>query len=262
MELPKFNHFLYEERGPVAIFTANRPEVLNALNYACWDDLAAFAEYLDKAGHLRCAIITGAGDKAFIAGADVNNINAGHGVSSLHNSGLRRAYAALENCSKPVICAVNGYCLGGGLELACACDIRVASENASFGLPETKLGILPGAGGTQRLSRLVGLGIAKDVVLAGRILSAQEAYQYGLVMKVVPKGQALDAAMDAADKVIKRGPVALDLAKKVLNASMYTDPNTGIFMESLSLAVLMETQDRLEGSSAFLEKRQANFKGE
>ena len=146
--------------------------------------------------------------------------------------------------------------------LACACDIRVAWENAFFGLPETKLGILPGAGGTQRLSRLVGLGVAKDVVLAGRILSAQEAYQYGLVMKVVPKGQALDAALDAADKVIKRGPVALDLAKKVLNASMYTDPNTGIFMESLSLAVLMETQDRLEGSSAFLEKRQANFKGE
>ena len=131
-------------------------------------------------------MITGAGDKAFVAGADINNLRSGTGLTSYKNGNMRRAFSALESCSKPVICAVTAGAMGGGFELALACDVRIASENARFGLPETDLGVLPGEGGTQRLARFVGLGVAKDVILAGRVLTAQEAYNYGLVMQVVP----------------------------------------------------------------------------
>lgn len=261
MERPKFHHFLYEEKDQIAIFTAHRPEVLNALNMDCQDDLLQFATYFETASHLRVAIITGSGDKAFIAGADINNVKTGHGVSSLHRTKMRQALNALENCSKPIICAVNGYALGGGFEVALACDIRVASENAVFGLPETNLGILPGSGGTQRLPRFVGLGVAKDVIMGGRTLKAQEAYTYGLVMKVVEQSELMNTAFKVAGKMLNKGPVALEVVKKMINASMYTDISTGMMMESMGLAVLMETEDKLEGTAAFLEKRTPQFQG-
>ena len=262
LEQPKFNHFLYEERGPVAVFTANRPEVMNAINHACQEDLVKFALWLEEAEHLRCAVITGAGDKAFVAGADINNLRSGTGLTSYKNGNMRRAFSALESCSKPVICAVNGWAMGGGFELALACDVRIASENARFGFPETDLGVLPGECGTQRLARFVGLGVAKDVILAGRVLTAQEAYNYGLVMQVVPRAELLDAALKTAGRMLKKGPLALEISKKLLNPSRSTDMDSGVFMESLGLAVLMGTRDKQEGASAFLEKRTPEFTGE
>jgi enoyl-CoA hydratase len=260
MSVPKFNHFLYEETDGIAIFTANRPEVMNALNSECQADILHFAEFIEETDRIRVAILTGAGDKAFIAGADINNIKTAEGISSL-NSRLRRGLDLLESSSKPVIGAINGYALGGGCETALACDIRIASENAVFGLPETGLGVLPGAGGTQRLASIVGVGVAKDMILGGRYLTAQDAYQQGLVMKVVPQSELMNQAVKLAKKIIAKGPVALSIAKKMINASMYTDRKTGVFMESLGLAVLFESEDKFEGASAFLEKRTPVFKG-
>ena len=258
---PTFKNFLLEEEGSTAIFTSNRPELMNAMNLDSNVDILSFVEYFENADHLRVAIITGAGDKAFIAGADLNAVRAQTGVKSLASK-LRIALAAIENCSKPVIAAINGYAFGGGFELALACDIRLVSENAMLGLPETGLGFIPGAGGTQRLSRTVGIGIAKDIILAGRTLNAQEAVQYGAAMKVVPLEKLMEEAKKLAGKMALKGPIALNVGKKVLNASMYTDTATGCTMEGLALAILFDSKDKLEGTSAFLEKRKPQFKGE
>jgi enoyl-CoA hydratase len=258
---PTFKNFLLEEEGPVAIFTSNRPEVMNAMNLDSNIDLLNFAEYLEHAEHLRVAIITGAGDKAFSAGADLNAVRAQSGVKSLQSK-LRISLAALENCSKPIIAAINGFAFGGGFELALACDIRLVSENAMLGLPETGLGVIPGAGGTQRLSRMVGIGVAKDIILGGRTLNPQEAVQFGVAMKAVPLENLMDEAKKLAGKMVLKGPIALNVGKKVLNASMYTDTATGCTMEALALAILFDSKDKLEGTSAFLEKRKPQFKGE
>ncbi len=259
--MPIFKNFLLQEEGPIAVLTSNRPEVMNALDLQSNIELIQFADYMEKSEHLRVAIITGAGDKAFIAGADINAVRAQSGVKSLR-SNLRIALAALENCSKPVIAAVNGYAFGGGFELSLACDIRIVSENAMLGLPETGLGFIPGAGGTQRLSRMAGVGVAKDMILGGRTLTAQEAVQYGIAMKAVPLEKLMDEARKLAGKMVLRGPIALNVGKKVINASLFTDPATGCTMESLALAILFDSKDKMEGTSAFLEKRKPQFKGE
>jgi len=259
--VPTFKNFLLEEEGPVAVFTSNRPEIMNAMNIDSNIDVIHFVEYLESAEHLRVAVIMGAGDKAFIAGADLNAVRAQSGVKSLQSK-LRISLAALENCSKPIIAAINGYAFGGGFELALACDIRLVAENAMLGLPETGLGFIPGAGGTQRLSRIAGVGIAKNMILGGRTLSAQEAVQYGIAMKALPLENLMKEAKKLAGKMVLRGPIALNVGKKVINASMYTDPATGCTMESLALAILFDSKDKLEGTSAFLEKRKPQFKGE
>ncbi len=258
---PEFKNFLLEEDGPVAIFTSNRPEVMNAMNLDSNIDVLNFIDYLEKSEHLRVGIITGAGDKAFIAGADLNAVKVQTGIESLQSK-LRVCLSAIENCSKPIIAAINGFAFGGGFELALACDIRLVSENAVLGLPETGLGFIPGGGGTQRLSRLVGVGIAKDMILAGRTLTAQEAVQYGVAMKVFPLENLMDEAKKLAHKMALRGPVALNLGKKLINASLYTDQNTGCMAESLALAILFDSKDKLEGIDAFMEKRKPQFKGQ
>jgi len=258
---PTFINFLLEEEGPIAIFISNRPEIMNALNLDSNIDILNFVDYLENAEHLRVAIITGAGDKAFIAGADINAVRVQTGVKSIQSK-LRISLAALENCSKPIIAAINGYAFGGGFELALACDIRIVAENAVLGLPETGLGFIPGAGGTQRLSRMAGVGVAKDVILGGRTLSAQEAVQHGIAMKAVPLEKLMEEAKKLAGKMVLRGPIALNVGKKMINASMYTDPSTGCMMESLALAILFDSKDKMEGTSAFLEKRKPQFKGE
>lgn len=257
---PDFVNFLLEEKGEIAIFTSNRPEVMNALDLTSHQEIIDFAAYFESAGHLRVAIITGAGEKAFVAGADINNIKSAKGISSL-KSRLRHGLSLLENSSKPVIAAINGYAFGGGLELALACDIRIVADEAVVGLPETGLGILPGAGGTQRLPRMVGMSVAKDMILAGRKLNAQEAVQYGLAYKSVPRSELLKEAEKIARRMIANGPVALHLAKKSIHAAMDSDMRTGLELEALSLALLFESEDKLEGASAFLEKRMPNYKG-
>lgn len=256
----EFNHFLYEVRDGIAVFTVNRPEVRNALNTECWEEIGRFADHINTDDSVRLAIITGAGEKAFVAGADIKSLKERTMVSVLTGAaqGVLRRLAA---CEKPVIAAINGVAFGGGCELAMACDIRIAAQHVKMGLPELGLGIIPGAGGTQRLARLVGLGRAKEMILTGRAVTADEALQIGLVTKVVPAEELMDAALETAGMILSKGPLAVRLAKKAIAASMSTDEESGMQLELLSYAVAMASDDRTEGATAFLEKRPPQFKG-
>lgn len=247
-----------EEKDGIAIFTIDRPQVLNALDAVCQEELLTFAEYFDQADHLYLAILTGAGKQAFVSGADINMLESAQGLYSLGNK-LRKALWVLEHSAKPVLCAVNGVAFGGGFEIALACDIRIVSDNASFALPETGLGILPGAGGTQRLTHITGAGIAKDMILAGRRLNAQEAVQYGLAIRAVPQDALMEETLKLAKRILSKGPAALRISKQLINASTHMDLDTGITMESLGLAVLLEGPEKQEGVRAFLEKRPPRF---
>lgn len=255
-----FTHMLIEKDGPVLIATINRPEVYNALNEGLWHDFTLLGQLLEERDDIRVGIITGAG-KAFAAGGDIKSISGNMTALSSMKNELISALAALEEVSKPIIAAVNGVALGGGLEIALACDIRIASEKAKFGLPETSLGLIPAGGGTQRLPRTVGVGVAKEVIMAGRQLNAQEAVQYGLAMKVVPPEDLMDEAKKLAKSMAARGPLALAFVKKAINEAFDTDRKTGMYIEQLSYGMLMSTEDKDEGLSAFLEKRKPNFQG-
>lgn len=244
----------------VAILTANRPEKLNAMNDLSWRELNEFFTWVDTAPEVKVVILTGAGEKAFIAGADLNSMATKKSTDCLGGAG-QKALNKIEACSKPVIAAVNGYAFGGGCEIAIACDFRVVSENAIFALPETGLGILPGAGGTQRLSRLVGMGRAKDVILLGRKIGAQEAVQIGMATKCVPLAELLAEAEKMAGKLIVKGPVALRIAKQVVQTSMSASQDVGMLTEMLALSVLCSTEDKAEGVGAFLEKRTPQYQG-
>ncbi|GHU64489.1 3-hydroxybutyryl-CoA dehydratase [Clostridia bacterium] len=257
-----YKAFTLKLEDGIAYFTINRPEARNALNLDCFDDLNRFLDFIAESDEVKIAILTGAGEKAFIAGADINNVRTKTGVQHLRKPSLEPILRRIETCDIPIIAAVNGYAFGGGFELALACDIRIASENAQFGLPETSLGIYPGAGGTQRLPRIAGIGVAKEVILAGRILKAEEAKTLGIVMAVVPLDQLLAQATDVAKRMMAKGPVALTLAKKVIAASADTDITTGAFIEALGYCILLNTKDKTEGTDAFLEKRPPAFTGE
>ena len=246
--------------GAVATVTVNRPEKRNAL------DLPTVEEFHDALGRIREArcsvfIVTGAGDKSFVAGADINAIKARRRNDALAgiNSNLM---AAIESHEAVAIAAVNGFAMGGGCELALSCDLRIASENALFGLPEPTLGIIPAAGGTQRLPRVVGLGRAKEMILTGAKWDAKRALEYGLVSEVVPASELMDAARAMASRVTALGPLAVRLAKQALNASANMPLQSGLAFESMIQAVAFESKDKLEGASAFLEKRKPNFTGE
>ena len=258
MELKNFKLEL-DEQG-VAVLTANRPEKHNAMNDLSWRELNECFTWADTAPEVKVVILTGAGDKAFIAGADINSLAAKSPTDCLGGAG-QKALDKIETCSKPVIAAVNGYAFGGGCEISIACDHRVVSENALFALPETGLGILPGAGGTQRLTRLVGVGRAKDMILLGRKISAQEAVQIGLATKCVPQAELMSEAKKMAAKLIDKGPVALRLAKRVVQASTSSSQDVGMFMELLAFGVLCGTEDTAEGVGAFLEKRAPEYHG-
>lgn len=257
-----FREFILETGGDIAYFTINRPEARNALNETCFHEISQFVDFMEETPEVKVAIITGAGDKAFIAGADIKGVKSKTGVRHLKRPDLENALRKLEMCSKPVIAAVNGYAFGGGFELALACDIRIASENARFGLPETSLGIYPGAGGTQRLARMAGTGVAKEVIMAGRILKPEEAKGLGIVMQVAPLELLMEEAEGVARKLMEKGPFALTVAKKVISASMDADITTGMLLESLGYALLLESKDKQEGTAAFLEKRPPVFRGE
>lgn len=263
MEKPTFTHFTLEEKDGIAIFTICRPEVMNALNKATWADLYHFAKYLDENDELRVGIITGSGDKAFIAGADINNVQQMQPLDALYRDviTLSDALELIEKNRKPVIAAINGYALGGGLELALACDVRIMSDNATVGLPESNLGVIPGAGGTQRLARICGIGIAKQIILTGYNMNAEEAVRCNLAMKAVPQEQLMDEAMKVARWMIKKAPLSLALAKRAINEGYNADLNTALYLERLSFGMLLGTEDKKEGTSAFVEKRKAEFKG-
>lgn len=255
-----FQHFLYNCADGIAHFTVNRPEARNALNTECWEEIGRFVEQINQDDTVKLAIITGAGEKAFVAGADISSLKERTMVSVLGGvaQGVLRKLAA---CEKPTIAAINGVAFGGGCELAMACDIRIAAEHAKLGLPELGLGVIPGAGGTQRLAKLIGLGRAKEMILTGRAVTAQEALQIGLVTRVVPADQLMDAAGETARAILSKGPLAVRLAKKSIDASMSTDEESGMRLELLSYAVAVASEDRTEGATAFLEKRVPHFKG-
>ncbi len=248
-----------DEQG-IAVFTANRPDKMNALNDRSWAEIDEFFTWADKADEVKVIIVTGAGDKAFIAGADLNSLKSKKSTDCLGGAG-QKALDLIQRCSKPVIAAVNGYAFGGGCETAIACDFRIVSENAVFALPETGLGILPGAGGTQRLSRLIGLGRAQDMILLGRRVGGPEAVQIGLATKCVPQGQLMAEAKKTAEKLLAKGPVAIRIAKRVVQASMSSSQDVGELLEMLALSTLCSTEDKAEGVSSFLEKRAPEYDG-
>lgn len=262
MEKPVFKTALLEEKDGIGIYTMNRPEKLNALDEQAYMDLVLFARYLNESD-LRVGIIIGAGDKAFAAGADISAFTAmkpsdmAYGAERIEQEALH----LLEYGIKPVIAAVNGFALGGGMELALACDIRILSEEARLGLPEVSLGIIPGSGGTQRLARIAGVGIAKQMILTGEMISAQQALEYHLAYKVVPGKELMEEAVKLARKISRQAPIALQMAKQLINDSADTDLQKGLDMEKAAFGILLSTQDCKEGVQAFAQKRKPVFEG-
>ena len=256
----ELKNFLLDIKDKVAVLTINRPEVRNAMNAECWAELGKIIDHVVEDENVQVIVITGAGEKAFIAGADLNSLKKLTPVDALKGAG-RAVVNKIEDCSKPVIAAINGLAFGGGFELTLACDIRLVAENALFGLPEAGLGILPGLGGTQRLSKIVGLGRTKEIILAGRTISAKEAVQMGLAYKCVPQGELMNEAYAVAGAMVKKGPLALNICKKLIKASMSTDQETGLLLELFGLGLCLGSEDKAEGIDAFFEKRKPEFKG-
>jgi enoyl-CoA hydratase len=247
--------------GRVAVLRVNRPEVRNALDLATVQELTASLAALTADDSVGAVVITGAGNAVFVSGADINDIRArtrNDGLAAINSS----LFAAIDKCPKVTIAAVNGLALGGGCELALSCDLRVAAVHAKFGQPEVGLGIIPGAGATQRLPRIVGLGRAKHLVLTGDAIDAARALEWGLVSAVVPAEELETHALALAEKVLSRGPLAIRLAKLALNASARVDLDSGLLIETLAQAICFESADKQEGTTAFLEKRRAQFTGE
>jgi enoyl-CoA hydratase len=256
-----FETLLLERRGRVAIITINRPEKRNALNIKTREEGAALIEELGADDSVGVVVITGAGDKAFIAGADIAEFAGRTAMMQRDVMVARSLFNAIDSFPKPVIAMINGYCLGGGCELALACDIRIASENASFGQPEINLGIIPGGGGTQRLTRLVGEGKAMEMILTGEIIDAKTAHAIGLVNHVVPLDQLEARTMEVANRIAEKGPIALSLAKEAVKIASRSNLDEGLRREVDLFALLFSTEDKDEGVSAFLEKRKPVFKG-
>jgi enoyl-CoA hydratase len=255
--------FVKVERGDngIAVLTIDRQEKLNSLNPQVIEEIGqALLELEDD--QPRVTIVTGAGDKSFIAGADIAVMNEMSALEAKRFAELGRAATALLDRSPvPTIAAVNGFALGGGCEVALACDIRIAAENALFGFPEVTLGILPGLGGTQRLPRLVGPGVAKEMIFSGRRIKAEEARMINLVNRVVPEGEAFNTARELAEEIASNGPIAVRHAKAAANKAQDVDLVSGLEYEADQFALLFGTEDAREGMSAFVEKREAEFKG-
>lgn len=260
MSHDSYDTLLVEVTDAVAFVTINRPEVRNAVSREVQDDLRNFLVGARTDDAIGAVVITGAGEKAFVAGADISQL-ASYTLHTGLASEMQRLYDEIEAFEKPTIAAVNGYALGGGCELAMACDIRIASDNARFGLPETNLSVLPGAGGTQRLARLVGAGRAIEMILTGRMMAADEALAAGLVTSVVAQEDLRSEAAEVAGQILAKGPLAVRLAKLVVRTGMDADQGTGLVVERLAQALLYTTDDKREGTEAFLAKRPAEFTG-
>ena len=260
--LTQFENALYDVKDHIAYITVNRPKVLNALNLPTMEDLRrAFTMAKDDPA-VRVVILTGAGEKAFVAGADIGELQKHTPVEGKAWTHIGQSVLDLiENLGKPVIACINGFALGGGCELALACTMRIASENAKLGQPEVKLGVIPGYGGTQRLPRLVGKGLAMQLVLSGEMISAQEAHRIGLVNEVVAAAELIPRAEAIAKKIIANAPLAVQYAMEAVNHGMEMPLKEGLYLEATLFGVICATEDKNEGTAAFLEKRPANFKG-
>ncbi|MBP7766724.1 MAG: enoyl-CoA hydratase/isomerase family protein [Syntrophaceae bacterium] len=257
-----YQYLLLDIQEGIARITFNRPKVLNAMSYDVMSELACALYACDQDEAVKALVLTGAGDKAFVAGADISQMQNATPVEITKMMELgQNTLRFLETMGKPSIAAVNGFALGGGTEIAMACDIRIASEKAVFGQPEILIGILPGWGGTQRLPRLVGMGIAKEMILAGGQINARRAYEIGLVNKVVPPDELLGEAEKMAKKFALLPGFALKMAKNAMNYGFDTSIDNGVKIELGAVAECFSTQDQKEGMKAFLEKRKPNFVG-
>ncbi len=259
--MTEYKNLLVEQKGPVLLITINRERALNALNRETVDELQKLFSYYWSDDSVRCVIITGAG-KAFVAGADITEIAELNGRTGADFS-ARGLYLmkTIQNFPKPVIAAVNGFALGGGCELAMACDIRLASEKAKLGQPEVNLGIIPGFGGTQRLPRLVGRGKAMQMILTAEMIDAAEAHRIGLVDEVYPPDQLMDKAMEMANLICTKGPIAIQIAKECVNRGLDMALALGCDLEKANFSQTCSTGDKNEGCEAFLEKRKPEFTG-
>ena len=258
----EFKRILYEKKGSIAYVTFNRPRVFNALNTALIAELKEAFEDCRDDSTVRGVILTGAGDKAFAAGADISEFADDTAVEAKGMSRHGQAVTNLiENLGKPVIAAVNGFALGAGCELAMACTIRLAGETASFGLPEVKIGIMTGAGGSQRLPRLVGKGRALQIILTGEMIDAQEAYRIGLVNEIVPIADLIARAEALLKQIISNAPIGVKFSIEAINKGLDTSLTEGLLLEASLFALCFDTEDKKEGTSAFLERRAPRFRG-
>lgn len=258
----EYKNLLLTKEGEIAIVSINRPQALNAMNTEVLSEMSQMMSDLENDESINVIILTGSGEKAFVAGADIGAMSKLTPMEG-REFGQRgqRVLAKIENLKKPVIVAINGFALGGGCEIAMACDIRIASDKARIGQPEVNLGIIPGFGGTQRLPRLVGIGKAKELIFTGDMIDANEALRIGLVDKVVPHDKLMEEAKKMAKNIAGKGQAAIRLAKSAINNGVNADLSTGCILEKEAFGVCFSTEDQKEGMKAFLEKRKPAFKG-
>ena len=254
-------NILLETKDRISILTINRPEKRNALNQAARDEIRHALETLETSADSRVLIVTGAGDKAFIAGADIAEFEGRTALSQRQAMKSFRIFDAIENFPKPVIAMINGFCLGGGMELALACDLRIASDNAKLGQPEINLGIIPGGGGTQRLTRLVGEGKSMELILTGDMIDAAQAKAIGLVNEVVPAAELRNHVASLASRIAEKSPIALQMAKEAVKTAARMNLREGLDRETDLFSLTFVSEDKAEGVRAFLEKRKPDFKG-
>ncbi len=260
MEKVEMNNVLLERDGGIAIITLNRPKALNALNYDTLMEIHQSFNDLAVDESVSVVILTGAGEKAFVAGADISQMKELDSVQARKFGVMgQKVFKTIEDFSRPVIAAVNGFALGGGCELAMACDIRVASENAKFGQPEVNLGVIPGFGGTQRLPRLIGKGRAYELLFTGDIIDAGEAHRIGLVNKVVEQERLLDVCREMAAKISSKGPLAVSLCKEAVNNGLEMDLDRACQYEMALFGLCFASDEQKEGMRAFIEKRSPKF---
>jgi enoyl-CoA hydratase len=258
-----YENILFERRDNIAIVTINRPKALNALNIDTLKELSQAFDEIKDDSNIRVVILTGAGEKSFIAGADISNLVTFNPMDGRLFGQLGQAtFRKLELLPQPVIAAINGFALGGGCELSLACDIRLAGENAKLGLPEVSLGLCPGFGGTQRLPRLIGTGYASQLTFTGDIIDANEALRIGLVNQVLPLNKLMDEALALASKIASKGPIGVQMSKSAIQRGINLDLDNALAYEAEVFSILFSTSDQKEGCSAFLEKRKAQFKNQ
>ena len=257
-----FENTLYEKEEGIATITINRPKALNALNKQAVQEISSRLDEAEEDEAVKVIVITGAGDKGFCVGLDLKSVRGISAVDGMNLSVLgQKLTKKIEELRKPVIAAINGYALGGGLEMAMSCDLRIASENARMGQTELNVGLIPGWGGTQRLPRLVGRAMAKELIFTGKMIDAKTAKQLGLLNEVVPPDELKSAVKKFAAELIGKPPVGLQLAKQLINSSIETDLTKGLVQEAQAFGVLASTEDFDEGVAAFIEKRKPKFKG-